>query len=93
MLENVSRTTAMIKNVAEDASRQSASIDQVNQAVESVEEVTQANAANAQQSAASSQQLTGLTESIHELSEDLAHLIGETSFERSRREDVTGASL
>jgi len=76
IVRNVGKATDLVSEIAAASQEQAQGIDQVNTAVAQMDKVTQQNAANAEESASASEQLTAQAESMNDMVNDLAVLIG-----------------
>jgi methyl-accepting chemotaxis protein len=76
IVQSVGKTTDLVSEIAAASTEQSQGIDQVNTAVAQMDKVTQQNAANAEESASASEELSTQAESMNEVVNELASLVG-----------------
>ncbi len=74
--QNAGKVGELIGEISAASSEQAQGIDQVNQAVAQMDSVTQRNAANAEESASASEELNAQADSMREMVNDLAALVG-----------------
>ncbi|MEN6575589.1 MAG: methyl-accepting chemotaxis protein [Phycisphaerales bacterium] len=82
---NIGKTTDLISEIAAASKEQAQGIDQVNTAIAQMDKVTQQNAANAEESASASEQLTAQAESMNDMVNELAVLVGGCDSQRQSR--------
>ncbi|MEN6426804.1 MAG: methyl-accepting chemotaxis protein [Phycisphaerales bacterium] len=82
---NVGKTTDLVSEIAAASKEQAQGIDQVNTAIAQMDKVTQQNAANAEESASASEQLTAQAESMNDMVNELAVLVGGCDSQRQSR--------
>ncbi len=73
---NVGKATDLVSEIAAASQEQAQGIDQVNTAVAQMDKVTQQNAANAEESASASEQLSAQAETMNDMVNELAALVG-----------------
>ncbi|MBN1359487.1 MAG: methyl-accepting chemotaxis protein [Sedimentisphaerales bacterium] len=76
IVQSVGKTTDLVSEIAAASQEQAQGIDQVNTAIAQMDKVTQQNAANAEESASASEQLSAQAETINEVANTLATLVG-----------------
>ncbi len=81
IVQSVGKTTDLVSEIAAASQEQAQGIDQVNTAVAQMDKVTQQNAANAEESASASEQLSAQAETINEMADTLAKLVGGNGLE------------
>jgi methyl-accepting chemotaxis protein len=97
IVQGIGKTTDLVSEIAAASSEQAQGIDQVNTAVAQMDKVTQQNAANAEESASASEELSAQAESMNEIVNELATLVGgsgtanqKRTSRRSRRPNIKG---
>ena len=99
IVQSIGKTTDLVSEIAAASAEQSQGIDQVNTAVAQMDKVTQQNAANAEESASASEELSAQAESMNEVVNELAALVGgrgvanqkrTSGRSRSRRINING---
>ena len=85
IVQSVGKTTDLVAEIAAASQEQAQGIDQVNTAVAQMDKVTQQNAANAEESASASEQLSAQAETINEVANTLAVLVGGNALSAQRR--------
>jgi methyl-accepting chemotaxis protein len=86
IVQSIGKTTDLVSEIAAASSEQAQGIDQVNTAMAQMDKVTQQNAANAEESASASEELSAQAESMNDIVNELAALVGGTSGRRSASE-------
>ena len=76
IVQSVSKTTSLVGEIAAASQEQAQGIDQINTAIAQMDKITQQNAANAEQSASASQQLSAQAETMSNMVNELASLVG-----------------
>ncbi len=76
IVQGVGKTTDLVSEIAAASQEQAQGIDQVNTAIAQMDKVTQQNAANAEESASASEQLSAQAETMNEMVNELAALVG-----------------
>jgi len=76
IVTGVGKATDLVSEIAAASQEQAQGIDQVNTAVAQMDKVTQQNAANAEESASASEQLSAQAETMNEMVNELAALVG-----------------
>jgi len=79
IVQGIGKTTDLVSEIAAASAEQAQGIDQVNTAVAQMDKVTQQNAANAEESASASEELSAQAESMNEVVNELAILVGGNS--------------
>ena len=74
--QSIGKTTDLVSEIAAASAEQSQGIDQVNTAMAQMDKVTQQNAANAEESASASEELSAQAESMNDVVNELATLVG-----------------
>jgi len=82
---NIGKTTDLVSEIAAASKEQAQGIDQVNTAIAQMDKVTQQNAANAEESASASEQLTAQAESMNDMVNELAVLVGGSNSQQQNR--------
>jgi methyl-accepting chemotaxis protein len=85
IVQSVGKTTDLVSEIAAASQEQAQGINQVNTAVAQMDKVTQQNAANAEESASASEQLSAQAETINEVANTLAALVGGNSLSTQRK--------
>jgi methyl-accepting chemotaxis protein len=89
IVRNIGKTTDLVSEIASASKEQTQGIDQVNTAVAQMDKVTQQNAANAEESASASEQLTAQAETMNDMVNQLAVLVGGCSLQQRSSGDRT----
>ncbi|NLZ03737.1 MAG: hypothetical protein GXY19_01015 [Phycisphaerae bacterium] len=76
IVQGIGKTTDLVSEIAAASQEQAQGIDQVNTAIAQMDKVTQQNAANAEESASASEQLSAQAETMNEMVNELAALVG-----------------
>jgi methyl-accepting chemotaxis protein len=76
IVQSIGKTTDLVSEIAAASAEQSQGIDQVNTAMAQMDKVTQQNAANAEESASASEELSAQAESMNDVVNELATLVG-----------------
>jgi signal transduction histidine kinase len=76
IVQGVGKTTDLVSEIAAASQEQAQGIDQINTAIAQMDKVTQQNAANAEESASASEQLSAQAETMNEMVNELAALVG-----------------
>jgi methyl-accepting chemotaxis protein len=76
IVQGIGKTTDLVGEIAAASQEQAQGIDQVNTAMTQMDKVTQQNAANAEESASASEELSAQAESMNEVVNELATLVG-----------------
>jgi methyl-accepting chemotaxis protein len=85
IVQSIGKTTDLVSEIAAASSEQAQGIDQVNTAMAQMDKVTQQNAANAEESASASEELSAQAESMQDVVNDLAALIGGSAAARQSK--------
>jgi len=91
IVQGVGKTTDLVSEIAAASKEQAQGIDQVNTAIAQMDKVTQQNAANAEESASASEQLTAQAESMNDMVNELAVLVGGSNSQRQSQGPKTHA--
>ncbi len=76
IVQGIGKTTDLVSEIAAASQEQAQGIDQVNTAIAQMDKVTQQNAANAEESASASEQLSAQAETMNDMVNELAALVG-----------------
>ncbi len=83
IVTGISKTSDLVSEIAAASSEQAQGIEQVNTAVTQMDKVTQQNAANAEESASASEELSAQAESMNQIVNDLARLVGGSAADKA----------
>ena len=89
IVRSVSKTTDLVSEIAAASQEQAQGIDQVNTSIAQMGKVTQQNAVNAEESASASEQLRTQADTIREMVDTLAGIIGSST----RNKDEAGQTV